>query len=567
MHDESTLRIERGDGHGFTIRLGERHYTALLTADELEACRADAQAEIERLTRDLASGFPDNDLRSYTGWLFTPDYRRPDDLQGVFGWLFLFAVAAQLVRSGMSNRAVVAEDVPTWVDSRFEQVGIEICARKSSLRSRLRQARMVHAGWQAMRFLAVHLALCLRKRPRAAPTRGNDNRSVLVKMPLGGASTRYGSLESTLSQAEWQMVPQSFDDEEVGGRPGNGPTERWYLLPWTSISAVLAALGDAIRIKRRLTSLAGDISDAALAKSPAYDPSLYALARRMLQIRLWTEALSAGRPKAAVLVTSLTRPEDRMLIACLKRHGVPVCQVLPRPVNPDRPAEKLLDIDRAHADTLADLYIARDGQSRDELAKQGIEPRRVRIGVPEAAGPAQPGPAPVEGTRILLLLTVLEQANADLCRILADALENEPAIEVVVRCHPTRPLGDEERQALNRLPGGWREEPALPITAQVGPDTLAVTSTSTAAIEAARYGAAVVWAPFLSDIALFQQRFMRQLGKIANSESELTETLQALSAGQTARRRLAGECREAANNRFSATETIPKVVVEWLEGI
>lgn len=567
--DSNVLVVEPKGDHGFTLRVGSTEYAGLLAAEALEACRDEAQREIERLTLYLADALNGDDPRAVAGWLFTPDYRRPDDFQGVFGWMFLFNVTERLVADGMPRRVSIRAGVPAWVDQWFRIAGFDIVARGFSFRERLRRIDFVHSGWQAFRFLVANLCNLPRARRARERLSGSESCAVLVKMPPTGANARYGALEPALTKAGWKMLTQDFDAE---GRRTQ-PAGRWQLLAWLSVSAITGALADAFSLKRRLATLAkSEACNMAIARSPAFRPSLYALARRMLQLRLWNAALSAGRPAAAVLVTSLTRPEDRMLICCLKQHDVPVCQVLPRPMNPDRPAEKLLQADLDRPETLPDFFVVRDGQSHDELLRQGIEPHRIRVGVPEAAKAAATGPATVERTRILLLLTVLGQANADLCRILADALEvdaleKENAIEVVVRCHPSRPLGDADRLALDRLAGGWREEAELPIAAQIGADTLALTPTSTAAIEAARYGAAVVWTPFLSDIALFQQRFMRQLGKIANNETELTETLQTLTADQTARRRLASECRETAESKFSARESIPNVVVEWLEGL
>ena len=453
--------------------------------------------------------------------------------------------------------------MPAWVDQWFRIAGFDIVDRGTSFRERLQRARVLHSAWQALRFLANHLRQMPSARRGRALLSGSGRGGVLVKMPSTGGKTRYGALETTLAQAGWTMLAQDFDSE---GRRAL-PAGRWRLLGWLSTGSIIKALADAISLKHRLAGLARFAPCEAIAQSPAFRPSLYALARRMLQLRLWNAALGSGRPKAAVLVTSLTRPEDRMLICCLKQHGVPVCQVLPRPLNPDRPAEKLLQADLNRPDTLPDIFIVRDGQSRDELVRQGIEPHRIRVGVPHVDTGAETPMATGERMRILLLLTVLEHANAELCRALADALAEEGEIEVIVRCHPSLPLGNDERVALDRLAGGWREQAELPIAAQVSQDTLALTPTSTAAIEAARCGAAVVWAPFLSDIALFQQRFMRQIGTIANSEAELAETLKTLTTDQSARRRLANGCRKAAESNFSATETIPNVIVEWLEGV
>jgi len=564
MHDGSNvISVQPKGEHGFTLWVGASEYTALLAPEVLEACRDTAQREIEGLTEYLADALNGDDTRALAGWLFTPDYRRPDDLQGLFGWLFLFGVTERLVGQGMPKRVSLRAGVPAWVERWYRSSGFEIADRSVSFRQRLSRLPILHAAWQASRFLADHLRQLPRARRDRESMTVSGRRSVLVKMPPTGAHARYGPLEPALTEAGWMMLAQDFDAE---GR-GNQPAGRWQLQAWLSVSAVFAALADAVSLNRRLVGLAGSGAYRAIAYSPAFRPSTYAMARRMLQFRLWNAALKAGKPDAAVLVTSLTRPEDRMLITCLKKHDVPVCQVLPRPLNPDRPAEKLLQVDLDRPDTLPGLFVVRDGQSRDELARQGIEPQRIRVGVSEVTAPAEKAPATTERTRILLLLTVLRQANTDLCRILADALADKREIEVIVRCHPGLPLDDEQRTALDRLAGGWRAEAELPIAAQVGPDTLALTPTSTAAIEAARHGAAVIWAPFLSDIALFQQRFMRQLGKIANSRQELTETLQTLAADKTARHRLAGECREAANSKFSATETIPDVIVEWLEGL
>jgi len=564
MHDGSDVfSVQPRGEHGFTLRVGASEYTALLGPEVLEACRAEAQREIERLTEYLADALDGDDTRAAAGWLFTPDYRRPDDFQGLFGWQFLFKVTERLVANGLPKHVSLRAGVPAWVDAWFQIAGFRIVDRNVSLRQRLSGLPIVHAAWQALRFLADHLRQLPRARRDRASMHIAGRRSVLVKIPPTGANARYGRLEPALADAGWKMLAQDFDAE---GR-GNQPADRWQLQAWLSLNAVFGALADAVSLNRRLAGLAGSGAYRAIAHSPAFRPSTYAMARRMLQRRLWNAALKAGKPDAAVLVTSLTRPEDRMLITCLKKHDVPVCQVLPRPLNPDRPAEKLLQVDLDRPSTLPEIFIVRDGQSRDELVRQGIEPQRIRIAVSESTAPAAKAPATVERTRILVLLTVLRQANTDLCRILADALADEREIEVIVRCHPGLPLDDEQRAALNRLAGGWREESELPIAAQVGFDTLALTPTSTAAIEAARHGAAVVWAPFLSEIALFQQRFMRQLGKIATDGQELTETLQALTADKTARHRLADECREAAKNKFSATETIPNVIVEWLEGL
>lgn len=560
----SCLVVEPRDGQGFTIRCGNRHYSALLSADVLEACRASAQTELEQLTVDLMDKLASDDLRSHLGWLFTPDYRRPDDLQGLFGWLFLFAVAERLVETGCPRRAELAEQVPEWVDQRLEQAGLEICRRPSSVRSRFRQIRAFHTTWQATRFLAAHAWLCLWRTGTAEPLNDGEDRSVLVKMPIFGAATRYGPLEPVLADAGWQVVPENFDLE-----PDRDLAQGWFrLLAWISIGSVLAALGDANRLNRRLARLAAGHMDTGLARSPAFQPSVFALARRMLQFRLWNVALESGRPRAAVLVTSLTRPEDRMLIACLKRHRVPVCLVLPRPVNPDRPAEKLLEIDRAHPNTLPDFFIARDSQSRDELTAQGTDPERIAVGLPVPSIIADTKPKETDcRVRLLILLTVLESTNTELCRMIADALIEVADLDVIVRCHPSVPLNDSARAALDRLGCGWQEHSGSTMAEQANEGTIAVTATSTAVIEAARHGAAVVWAPFLSEIALFQQRFMTQVGQITESECDLASQLQNLTTDTQARKRLATECTYAAGKHFSANRSIADVVLEWLEGL
>jgi len=519
---------------GFTITIAGRDFIELLDAAVLIECREHAAFQLEEITARLAEKFGTKDPVMMVSWLFTPDYRRPDNFQGIFEWLFLFAVSDRLVELGHARCATLHRDVPDWAAKRLSLAGFVLKRAPQTLRQRAGRWHLVRNAWQTILFLTQCTRHLVESRGEHRIPPGSHARDVLVKIPAEGTAVRYGDLVNVLGEQGWSIVGQNFDAEDRERRP----LLEWRLFAWSSVSRILGALNDALVLKSRLARMKQSGPEAWINDSPVLAPSLYSTARRMLQIRLWNAALAAGLPCAALLVSSLTRPEDRLLIERLKRHGVPVAQVLPRPLNPDRPAEKLIESDRQHPETLPDLFIVRDEQSREALMDQGIDSGRIWVGATSSsedlAGSSAEHLAVASdqdpNTRILLLFIAFPEANAALCRALADAVEHETKIEVLVRRHPTRELHSSEREQLDRLSAGWREESSVSIGDQVSSGTLALTSVSTSAIEAARAGAAVLWAPFTSEVALFQRRFMEKLGRIAENQTELIDQVQTLVA-------------------------------------
>ena len=559
----------RADVDGmFRVFHGSQVYWEVLTLDQLRQAMSEAQRELARLTDYIAAGNSSSDHRQRMTWLFTPDYRRPDNLQGIFRWLYLTRVTCCIIAAGKASTVELGKGIPYWVTRYLTTQGIA-ARQPGAWRQRLKAALLLlQDGRDIVRFIVHSL------RARAASTPGfehgpESNRPVvLVKRPTNGLEVRYGPMAERIERAGYRTVFQNFDQEDHV-RQG---ADHWKIFPWMKFRDLINACLDARHCRSRLRQTRKTCPHELAGIEPAFSPSFYGLARRALQYRLWRRSLEQlGPPHAAISVSSLNKPFDRLHIQALNTSSVPVCIVLPRPLSRLRPAEELVKADIENGDTLPAHFIVRDRTAPETLRACGIAPSRIGTAVPRPAqSTSPPASAATDCSKVLILLSAREGENLQLIELVAEAVNGQllsVPLEVCIKGHPSFGLKASERELAQRsFSASWHDVSTKDIEVLVHGRTLAVTSSSSALIEATLFGAAAIWAAWFSELAP-QLEFMAQVCQVAESREEFTTRFGSLVAERSELERLAAECQSAARTQFGIDTTISEAAITWLHGL
>ncbi len=541
----------------------------LLSLDQLRQAMVDAQQELARLTDHFATDNPGNDHRQRMTWLFTPDYRRPDNLQGIFRWLYLVRITQKVMAECRTEAVQAGKEVPSWVIQRLRGEGIAT-SQPGEWSQRIKAVLLPARDWRDLFRFVVHST---RVRARSGPELDHpdeDNRPVvLLKRPAKGIEVRYGPLSEALDAAGYRVVFQNFDQEDHVEQG----SDHWKIYPWMRLSDVIGACTDARHCRKRLRGSRRTCPAELADIEPAFTPSFFGLARRALQYRLWRKSLEqVGPPRAAISVSSLNKPFDRLHFQALKTSGVPVCIVLPRPMTRLRPAEELIRADLESAQSLPDHFIVRDNSARQRLQSWAIDENEVSEGVPRTnRATTHELHQPTDRTRVLILLPARESENLQLIELVAEALSTRPTIdsvEVFIKGHPNSGLRTTERDlAVRHFADQWEDVSTRDIDALVHARTLAVTSSSTALIEAALSGAAALWAPWFSELALPQLEFMENTGEVAKDHMTFVERLAILVNEGGELDQLQKVSFTRTSEAYGLQTTIPEAAIKWLHAL
>jgi hypothetical protein len=563
------VRLQAGADGLVQVFHDERVHFELLSLDQLRQAMVDAQQELARLTDHIAVENPGPDHRQRMTWLFTPDYRRPDNLQGIFRWLYIVRVTRSVVAECKAEVVQAGTDVPHWVMQRLQVEGI-VTVQSGAWKQHLKTVLLpLRDARDLIRFI-VHSVKSTIKSGRGFVTSNVDNQPlVLVKCPAKGIEVRYGPLTERLKKAGYRVIFQNFDQEDHVRQED----DHWKIFPCMRSSDVFKACMDARHCRNRLIRTR-KITPLELAGiEPAFLPSFYGLARRALQYRLWRKSLEQlGPPRAAISVSSLNKPFDRLHFQALKASGVPVCIVLPRPMTRLRPAEELVQADLNSPKTLPDHFIVRDNSARKRLQFWTIEASQISEGVPRVgrAAASQPGQTP-DRTRVLILLPARESENLQLIQLVAEALPRKNSAnsaEIFIKGHPNSGLRPSERDLAEKyLSDQWQDVSTKAIDALIHARTLAVTSSSTALIEAALSGAAALWAPWFSELALPQLEFMENTGEVAENRKTFVDRLAILVNDPAQLCRLANISYAQASQNYGLQTTIADAAINWLQAL
>lgn len=533
----------------------------LLNLDERKQCYIDAQHSLEELSVLVAKNFDSNDESDLIASVFTPDYRRPDNLQGVFLFLYLEKIARALARDADSRAMQIHYPCPSWFVRYLGNIFVLVKDARP-LRIKIKGIQWILDLYGALRFLQAPYpetagGVNLETRDSAK----DCGKSVLLKMPETGSVARYGNLVTALNESGTTVVMEDFDREELFS-PGEGFLRTMRFVPF---SERLAALGRALRLRERLRSVCKKEARHSMRTSPVFAPSTFGLARRFVQIRSWSMILESRDFDFSVRVSSFTKPGDRLLVWLLNKSGIPSILVFPRPVTKYRPAEKPLDFDLARPETLPTHFIVRDESSKPQLTRAGISPDTILIGAPVISPSSIDWPMADDAypAQIIVLFPAREADNVALVEDLRETAIAHPDLKLRVKGHPNSGLRKSETAALERLGLEWTDVSQLGFEELVAPGALSLTSCSTASLEAALLGAGVVWAPFYSELAMPQMEFMENLGTVVGDRTELTTTLNRLLSNPGEKRYLSEKTHAAANRLYACKTTISQQVLRF----
>jgi len=544
--------------------VGKQSHRTILTLEERKLCYQRAQHELEDFSNEVALHFASDKDADRIAAVFTPDYRRPDNLQGVFQYLYLVQIADAL-RKDLGEQSVrILFGCPSWfIDCLKGTLNQLIDARP--LKMKLPCLQTVTDIYGILRFIQAPYPRAIISRRDGAVSRPTSasKRTILLKIPEAGALARYGNLVEELESHGFSVVGEDFDREEIRN------LDEAYLRTARKVPFFerLRTILQVIRLRARLNRVCKKLSREALKRSPIFSPSTFGLARRFTQIKSLSRAIVADRFAAFICVSSLTKPADRLLFAKLKRLGIPAVLVFPRPVTKYRPAECPLAVDLDRPDTLPEYFIVRDESSKSKLSKAGLSADRIHVGSPSMLSQKTiwPGPDQSFTKQIIVLLPASEPDNVGLIRDLNETASNHPDLSLLVKGHPNSGLRASEILALERLGLVWTDSSQSSMESIIAPCALAVTSCSTSVIEASLQGAGVVWAPLYSELAMPQMEFMEHIGLIAESEKNLSDILDRLLSDDGARRKLALECHDASHRLHASESTISRKVIELLD--
>lgn len=227
--------------------------------------------------------------------------------------------------------------------------------------------------------------------------------------------------------------------------------------------------------------------------------------------------------KCALIQSSINNSLKKPLLLAAIDNGVTNVNFFPRPVSPSRVAERLTEkeVFKSNLNPISDFNVLPDLSSISFLLNYGFDTKKVFL------NPKKQYLSTVNNfsrKTIVVLFGNKRKVNKALIDLLYSS--NQWICEefnIVIRPHPLLPFDNEERLRLTKLKTDWVDGSGS--KAWHGGNSVVITASSTAVVEAALTGSGVVWCPFIEDEALMMWPIMQKLGYVAKSEADLSDFL------------------------------------------
>lgn len=248
----------------------------------------------------------------------------------------------------------------------------------------------------------------------------------------------------------------------------------------------------------------------------------YCTARTLLRLR----------PKFVITSVSLNHPHGRRLFQAAGWARVPTINVIQKPFGPC--SIPFLAGITPESLGLPTSIICYNEHQKKQLLARGLDNEKLYVGYkyPTPASQNGVGQTPTHSRSavspfirtIIIALGVEPQANYFLLNLLAEhRFSQSPSL--IIKPHPLLPVSAQRaltpflsENTFTIYEATWED--------LVTPDaTLFITVNSSAASEAAAYGAAVLWAPFLSESSCIQSFMIDDIGVTAKDADDLHRTL------------------------------------------
>lgn len=490
------------------VLVDSKKYDEYLSHDERVDCLKKAVTEFDAELQTAAERFKDHPFGAYL-WLYTPDFIRGEEISGLYRKMYLKAIINYLDTEKGFDKILIDTPLSAYEKNYLKKLPLKIAHNrigilKNALLNLLQNAKQVYKTF------SFNLKYIFKK--------SNPSFSgVLLDTSSSYAKNRYDDLDKVTGIFNNRVKFYSGDQIAVSGCPKE---QTVVFKREMTINLFVLSLIKSFRISSFVSRNKSTIPGGLYYNHKGFFKLLLYWDLVLAQQSI-AKYLDKSNIKTIVQVSTFTKPIYRYLAAAAKHRNITFIQVASRSLMRYRCSERLLqcDVEGYNQTAIPGWFIVKDKYSAKVFDPFPELKQRISIGGRfksqqiELSNQDKP-------TAILLMFNHRKDLSYKLLNEVIKSDAHKLTNDIIMRCHPNF-----------IFPEGLIVEtfPKNKIIDITGRDysvlanyrTLCLSGPTTGTLDAIKYGALIVWVPFIWGDGILMDDLMQQVGVLCNDTSDI----------------------------------------------